>query len=135
MRNKKLTPLEKISFSIPGLIGTPASLIIHSIVFIGIFSLRFLGIATDSILFVLATALSLEAIYLAIFIQMTINRNTQSLVVVEKDTVNIQGDEEKTRTVLIHIGQQMKAVQRELDTLRRASFFKSNGNGRQKIHA
>ena len=38
----------------------------------------------------LTTAVSLEAIYLSIFIQMTVNRNTQSLEEVEEDIEGIQ---------------------------------------------
>jgi chromosome segregation ATPase len=39
----------------------------------------------DHILLILTTAVSLEAIYLAIFIQMTVNRHSQSLADVEED--------------------------------------------------
>ena len=64
----------------------------HSILFVGIFSLQLLGFHFDTILLILTTAVSLEAIYLAIFIQMTVNRNTQSLEGVEDDIEEIQED-------------------------------------------
>lgn len=41
---------------------------------------------------ILTTAVSLEAIYLAIFIQMTVNRTTESLAGVEEDIDDIQED-------------------------------------------
>lgn len=47
---------------------------------------------TDKVLLILTTAVSLEAIYLAIFIQMTVNRTTTSLAGVEKDIGDIQED-------------------------------------------
>jgi septal ring factor EnvC (AmiA/AmiB activator) len=75
-------------------IGSTTSLIIHSLVFAVSFALVFLGVPVDKVLLVLTTAVSLEAIYLAIFIQMTVNSNTQSLQEVEEDIDEIQEDVE-----------------------------------------
>ena len=61
-------------------IGSTASVVVHTIFFVGIFALYVFGVNLEKILLLLTTAVSLEAIYLAIFIQMTVNRNTQSLV-------------------------------------------------------
>ncbi|MDP4010136.1 MAG: hypothetical protein Q8P53_04125 [Candidatus Shapirobacteria bacterium] len=82
--------LEKNSEKLTNWIGTPSSIIVHTILFIGIFSLKLFGFTIDNILLVLTTAVSLEAIYLAIFIQMSVNRTTKSLTGVEKDIDNIQ---------------------------------------------
>jgi len=71
-------------------IGSKTSLIFHTIVFIVFFSLGLKGFDWDKILLILTTIVSLEAIYLSIFIQMTINRNTQSLEEVEEDLGEIQ---------------------------------------------
>lgn len=84
--------LEKTALNLTNRVGTPTSILIHTIFFIGIFSLKFFGITTDQILLVLTTLVSLEAIYLAIFIQMTVNRNTQSLAGVEADIDDLQKD-------------------------------------------
>lgn len=135
----KFTILEKISFRLTDWVGTPISLIIHTLLFVGIFALRYLGVTTDYILLILTTAVSLEAIYLSIFIQMTVNRNTESLEEVEEDIEDIQEDaseEEAAHQVLLHIGQQMKTIQQDLDTLRKSGLLKLNGNGHhRKIHA
>ena len=56
--------------------------------------LNLIGFGFDQILLILTTAVSLEAIYLAIFIQMTVNKNTQSLAEVEADLDEIQEDVE-----------------------------------------
>lgn len=131
--------LEKISFKLTDWIGTPISLIIHTFLFIGIFSLRAFGVTTDYILLVLTTVVSLEAIYLSIFIQMSVNRATESLEEVEEDIEDIQEDafeEEEAHKVLIHIGQQIKTIQHDLDNLRKSGILKLNGNGHQrKIHS
>lgn len=133
----KLTMLEKISFKLTDWVGTPISLIIHSLLFVGIFALRYLGVTTDYILLILTTAVSLEAIYLSIFIQMSVNRNTESLEEVEEDIEDIQEEtteEEEAHKVLIHIGQQMRTIQQDLDALRKSGLLKPSGNG-HRIHA
>lgn len=74
-------------------IGSPTSIWIHT----GIFVLAFLvGMAGwyswELILLVVTTIVSLEAIYLALFIQMSVNRNTDSLRNVEEDIDEIEED-------------------------------------------
>ena len=116
MGTRKLTPLEKISFKLTDWVGTPVSLIVHTLFFAGIFALRKFGITTDYLLLILTTAVSLEAIYLSIFIQMTVNRNTESLEEVEEDIEGIQEDvdeDEEAHKVLRHICHQIKSIQRE----------------------
>jgi low affinity Fe/Cu permease len=84
--------LEEISEKLTSYIGTPLSIVIHTFLFVGIFSLKFVGFDMDKILLVLTTAVSLEAIYLSIFIQMSVNRTKESLASVEKDIDEIQED-------------------------------------------
>lgn len=98
-KNKRFT-LEGLSQQMTNSIGTTNSLIIHSFLFVGIFCLRFFAIPTEEILLILTTAVSLEAIYLAIFIQMTVNRTTASLASVEEDIDDIQGDVDSLETNL-----------------------------------
>ncbi len=90
----RLSSLERISIQVTNWVGTTQSIIVHTIFFIVIFGLGFFGISTDEILLILTTAVSLEAIYLALFIQMTVNRNTRSLEGVESDIDEIQEDVE-----------------------------------------
>lgn len=89
------TFLERISLVIPNSVGTTTSLVMHSIFFVGIFSLRLVNVPYDDILLILTTVVSLEAIYLSLFIQMTVNRNTESLKDVEEDIDDIQEDVEE----------------------------------------
>ena len=84
--------LEKISEKMMIWLGTPVSIAIHTIIFIGIFSLRFFNYPMDQILLVLTTAVSLEAIYLSIFIQMSVNKTKATIAGVEKDIDDIQED-------------------------------------------
>ncbi|MDO8481528.1 MAG: hypothetical protein Q7S75_00385 [bacterium] len=74
-------------------VGSPISIILHSLLFIIAFFLAFLGIIPfDRMLLFLTTIVSLEAIYLSIFIQMTINYTTESIEEVGQDIEEIQED-------------------------------------------
>lgn len=86
--------LEIIAEKLTTSIGTPVSILIHTLLFVGIFSLRLFGYKTEDILLILTTAVSLEAIYLSIFIQMSVNKTKESLKSVEKDIDEIQEDVE-----------------------------------------
>lgn len=129
---RNFAPLERVSFKIIRWVGTPYSVIFHTLLFITIPSLVFLGFEVRSILLIFTTWLSIEAIYLAIFIQMSVNRNTESLEEVEEDIEDIQEDvteEEEAHKVLIHIGKEMKVIQHEVDILKKSGILKPNGNG------
>ncbi|MBP9771948.1 MAG: DUF1003 domain-containing protein [Candidatus Pacebacteria bacterium] len=80
------------SDKLTGALGSPASLVVHTVLFIAAFILPFFGISIDRVLLVLTTVVSLEAIYLALFIQMTVNRNTESLEDLEEDIEEVQED-------------------------------------------
>ena len=86
--------LERIAIKSTEWVGSINSLVVHTFLFIGIFALRLFDVRTEEILLILTTAVSLEAIYLAVFIQMTVNRNTESLEEVEEDIDEIQEDVE-----------------------------------------
>lgn len=129
---EKLNVLEQVSIKLTKWVGTPYSLIAHSILFVGIFTLRYFNFTTDQILLLLTTAVSLEAIYLALFIQMTVNRNTESLEEVEEDIEDIQEDvveDEEAHKVLINIGREIRILQHDLDVLKKSGMLKSTGNG------
>lgn len=132
-----LTPLERVSFKVIRWVGTPYSVIFHTLLFIAIPSLVFFGFEVRSILLIFTTWLSIEAIYLAIFIQMSVNRNTESLEEVEEDIEDIQeeaSEEEEAHKVLINIGKEMRVIQHELDILKKSELLKPNGNGHHTKH-
>ncbi len=90
--NHPKSMVEKTSHKLTRWVGTPQSIILHSFFFAGIFIFTLFGVALDKIMLILTTAVSLEAIYLSLFIQMTVNRNTESLEDVEEDLEDIQED-------------------------------------------
>ncbi|HSE56727.1 MAG TPA: hypothetical protein VLB02_01435 [Candidatus Paceibacterota bacterium] len=73
-------------------IGSTKSVLVHSIVFAVAFLLPLFGADFDRVLLILTTAVSLEAIYLAIFIQMTVNKNTEDIEEIQEDVEEIQVD-------------------------------------------
>ena len=124
--NRKLNFLEKISYKLTDWVGTPASLIVHTLLFFGIFALKHFGVSTNYILLVLTTAVSLEAIYLAIFIQMTVNRATESLEEVEEDIEDIQeesSEDEESHKVILHMAKELKIIQKDLETLKKKGLI------------
>ncbi len=92
LRKQSIETLEQIAMKSTSLIGSVNSIIVHTIVFVISFALYFFGVNMDKILLVVTTLVSLEAIYLAIFIQMTVTRNLSHLTEVAQDIDEIQED-------------------------------------------
>lgn len=76
---------------VTGWIGSKASLIVHTVLFVSSFGAAFFGVVPfDRMLLVVTTVVSLEAIYLSIFIQMTVNRQAREIKEVGEDVEDIQ---------------------------------------------
>ncbi len=104
---KEPTGVERIVASI----GSVGSLVVHTLAFALFFMLSLFGVISwETMLLVLTTLVSLEAIYLAIFIQITVNRHTQSLKEVEEDIDEIQEDVEE-------LGEDMEDIQEDLEEI------------------
>ena len=85
--------LQETALKITRWVGSPQSIVIHTCIFFGSFISAFLGfLSPDRMLLILTTLVSLEAIYLSIFIQMTINVQQASLEEVEQNIDEIQED-------------------------------------------
>lgn len=116
-RSAKKSSVEKVSMNLTKLIGTPYSVIGHSVFFVLIFGLRFFGVGVQDILLILTTVVSLEAIYLSIFIQMTINYNTESLKEVEKDVDEIAKDVDEIQSDVDEIQTDVDEIQEDVEGL------------------
>lgn len=111
--------LEKVSIKATNWIGSPQSLLIHTLFFGGVFLLGVLGFNWDRLLLVLTTGVSLEAIYLAIFIQMAVNRNTQSLEEVEHNIDEIQEDVDEIQEDVAAIEEDIDEIQEDVDEIQK----------------
>ena len=106
---KELTPIEKRAESVTKWIGSTQAITVHTILFTTAFLLVIFSVVSfDRMLLALTTVVSLEAIYLAIFIQMTINRQAEVIAEVESDIDDIQED-------LDEIGGEMDEIIEDLD--------------------
>ena len=119
-KKPEINAAERIAQSI----GSVPSLIGHSVFFVGIFSLALFGFSFDQILLILTTLVSLEAIYLAIFIQMTVNRQAMELEEVQEDIEGIQEDVEDIsediediQENVEEIGEDVEGIQKEVEEI------------------
>ncbi len=85
--------IRRTALAVTRWVGSPASLIVHSIIFVGSFLSAAVGyIDFNEMQLILLSIVSLEAIYLSIFIQMTINYTTESIEEVSEDIEEMQED-------------------------------------------
>ncbi len=93
------------------------SIVLHTIFFIGIFTLRFFGFSSSDVLLILTTLVSLEAIYLSIFIQMTVNRHAEELEEVAEDIDEIQHDVDEIQEDVEEIQEDVDEIQHDVDEI------------------
>ena len=108
---------EEFSKKLTYWIGSPHSILLHTIFFGGIFILRFFGVASSEILLVLTTIVSLEAIYLSIFIQMTVNKHAEELEDVSLDIDEIQKDVDEIQEDVEGIEKDVDEIQKDVDEI------------------
>jgi peptidoglycan hydrolase CwlO-like protein len=110
--------LEDTAVAITTWVGSIQSVIVHSLFFFFSFLAVMLGlISFDRMLLVLTTLVSLEAIYLSIFIQMSLNFARQSLKEVEQDVDEIQHDVDEIQEDVGEIQQDVDEIQHDVDEI------------------
>jgi uncharacterized membrane protein len=112
-----LNDLENLALAVTRAVGSVWSLIIHTIIFIASFSLVFFGIRFELVLLALTTALSLEAIYLSIFIQLSVNHQARALANVEKDIDEIQEDVEEIAEDVEEIAEDVEDIAEDVEEM------------------
>jgi peptidoglycan hydrolase CwlO-like protein len=118
MKEKKSPRLQATAQKITGAIGSVASITVHTLIFIASFAAVSADlISFDRMLLVLTTVVSLEAIYLAIFIQMTINIQQQSLEEVEQDIEEIQEDIDEIQEDVDEIAEDVDEIAEDVDEI------------------
>ena len=113
--NKKF---EDFSKKVTYWIGSPQSIIVHTIFFVVIFGLRLFGISSTDVLLILTTIVSLEAIYLSIFIQMTVNKHALELEEVSEDIEEIQEDVDEIQEDVEEIQEDIEEIEGEAEELK-----------------
>ncbi len=110
--------MQKWASNISRWIGSTASVMLHTVVFLVSFLMPVLGlISFDRMLLVLTTIVSLEAIYLSIFIQMSINMNNQKIDIIQEDIEEIGGDIEEIQKDVDEIQENVEEIQEDVDEI------------------
>lgn len=98
-------------------IGSVGSLVVHTIIFALAFAFVLGGVPLDTVLLVLTTVVSLEAIYLAIFIQMAVNRQALSLKNVEDDIDEIHAEVKEIGDDVDELSDDVDEIAKDVDEL------------------
>jgi uncharacterized protein YoxC len=121
-----ISPIDRFSITATKWIGSTDSLVVHTVIFVIAFLLVLLGIPFERVLLVLTTIVSLEAIYLSIFIQMSVNRTTRKLRAVSKDIEEIQADVEgisedveEIQKDVEEISEDVEGIEKDVDELQK----------------
>lgn len=112
-----LSNAEQVAEKFTKSIGSLWSIILHTVLFVAAFVIVLFGYSLDRVLLVLTTIVSLEAIYLALFIQMTVNRNTESLAEVEEDIDEIAEDVEGIEKDIDEIEKDIDEIQEDVEEI------------------
>jgi uncharacterized protein YoxC len=107
--------IENIALSVTRGVGSIWSVMIHTLLFTGAFTLVLLGFELDRVLLVLTTIVSLEAIYLSIFIQMSVNHQARALASVEKEIDEISHDVEEIQEDVEDIQENVEEIQEDVE--------------------
>lgn len=117
LKKKSMDSIERMALRATRSIGSTESLLMHTILFIGSFVLYFFGVAFEKVLLVVTTIVSLEAIYLSIFIQMSVNRQARKLHAVALDVEEIQEDVEGIEKDVDEIQKDVDEIQKDVDEI------------------
>ena len=111
------TLLEKTAFRATRWIGSIESIIVHTVIFVVAFVLMFFGVSVDRVLLVVTTIVSLEAIYLAIFIQMSVNRSERRIWNVSKEIHEISEDVQEIEKDIDEIQKDVEGIEKDIDEI------------------
>ena len=117
MEKSPINRLETVALSITRGVGSIWSVIIHTLLFSGAFLLVLFGFEFERVLLVLTTIVSLEAIYLSIFIQMSVNHQARALASVEKEIDEIAEDVEGIAEDVEGIAEDVEEIQEDVEEI------------------
>ena len=109
--------LERIAIGSTKYIGSPTSLVLHTIFFVAVFGLQKFGFTFEQTMLILTTVVSLEAIYLSLFIQMTVNRQARQIEEVSDDVDDIQEDVEEISKDVDGIQEDVEEISKDIDEI------------------
>lgn len=114
---KQRQKIEQASDKLIKWIGSSISLVIHTIFFMAMIALAFSNFGFDKVMLVLTTVVSLEAIYLSIFIQMTVNKQAKELQSVSEDIEEIQEDVDEIQKNVDEIQEDVEDITEDVEDI------------------
>ncbi|OGC88779.1 hypothetical protein A2419_03445 [Candidatus Adlerbacteria bacterium RIFOXYC1_FULL_48_26] len=118
MAKKPKEKLEEFAFMVTRSVGSIGSIIVHSVLFLSAFTSVWLGLVPfESMLLFLTTIVSLEAIYLSIFIQMTINYQAEDIDEIQEDIDEIQEDVDEIQEDVDEIQEDVDEIQEDVEEM------------------
>jgi low affinity Fe/Cu permease len=126
--------VKKLARTVTRWVGSLQSIVVHTVLFVGSFAGVYFGLLeVDRMLLVMTTIVSLEAIYLAIFIQMTINEQAEDIDEIQEDIDEIQEDVEEMQEDVEEMQEDVQEMTEEdkEDAAREAA----EGRTLEQIHA
>ena len=118
LKTENSTMLDKMADSVISWIGSTSSLVFHTLLFITSFLLPlFKVVEFEEMLLVLTTIVSLEAIYLSIFIQMSVNKSNKHIEVIKEDVNEIQEDIDEIQEDIDEIQEDIDETQEDIDEI------------------
>ncbi len=113
--------MQKTALALTRWVGSPISIAVHTVLFMASFALVLLEVVEfERMLLILTTIVSLEAIYLSLFIQMTINFTTESIAEVGKDIDEIQGDIDEMQEDVEEIQEDVEDISEDVEEMTEA---------------
>jgi low affinity Fe/Cu permease len=106
---------ENFSKKLTQWIGSSQSVVVHTIFFVVMLGLRFLGVSSSDVLLILTTVVSLEAIYLSIFIQMTVNQQAKDLEEVSDELDEVSEDIDEIQKDVDEIQKDVEEIQEDVE--------------------
>lgn len=116
-KEKEKIRLERTAEQATRWIGSTTSLFVHTLLFATAFIVPFFGVPFDRMLLVLTTIVSLEAIYLGIFIQMSVNKNSADIEIIQEDMGEIQEDIEEIEEDVDEIQKDVDEIQEDIEEI------------------
>ena len=118
LKTENITMLDKMADSVISWIGSTSSLVFHTLLFITSFLLPLFKVVDfEEMLLVLTTIVSLEAIYLSIFIQMSVNKSNKHIEVIKEDVNEIQEDIDEIQEDIDEIQEDIDEIQEDIDEI------------------
>ncbi len=109
--------LETIASKVIKNIGSIWSILIHTLIFLFFIILIILGYNAEKVMLILTTIVSLEAIYLSLFIQMTVNKHSEHIEDISEDIDDIQEDIEEISEDVDDIQEDIKEINEDVDEI------------------